>query len=271
MSVPTETTIIGLGLIGGSLARDLAGLGVRITAHDTSEGVVDQAIAAGVVAAPLGPAEPIHGLVVIGTPVDHALDVLRDLADRLADDAVVTDVGSTKREIERVAQEIGLGERFVGSHPMAGDHRSGWRATRTDLFRGATVYLSRSPEDPAARTVAAMWEAVGSQVVPVDSEEHDRRLAWTSHLPQALSTALANVLTARGLLPADIGPGGRDMIRLAASSPEMWTPISLSNREHLAVALREVEDCLAEFRTALESGDQGAVLDFFERGRDGLV
>lgn len=268
-----RVALIGLGLIGGSLARDLAARGARVLGHDSDPETLEAALHDGAIAEALGPGlEGIEeaDVVVLAVPVAAAPPLLEALRPRLDRARLVTDVGSTKRTIGLAAVRLGLGDRFVGAHPLAGDHRSGWAAGRPGLFRDARVFLCPTPAtSAAARTLAStLWTTVGGRPEFVDADEHDRRLAWTSHLPQVTATALGAALAARGIDRAELGPGGRDTTRLAASAPGLWTDIALDNAASLAPAIAALEARLAELRGALEHGDAETVRRFFASGRE---
>ncbi|HYW06792.1 MAG TPA: prephenate dehydrogenase/arogenate dehydrogenase family protein [Longimicrobium sp.] len=272
MSAFRTAAVVGLGLIGGSVARALAAGGARVLGWDRDPAAVRDAMAEGVVHGAL--AEGSDGiesaeLVVIAVPVDAAGELLARLAPRLGGALLVTDVGSTKASVVRAAEAAGIGDRFVGSHPLAGDHRSGWGASREELFRGARVFLSptTTATDAALRHAEALWRELGAATELIDAGEHDRRLAATSHLPQLVATALAAVLAGRGAGREELGPGGRDMTRLAGSSPEMWTAIASDNAEPLAAAVAELEHRLREIRAALDANDRPAVRRFLEDGK----
>jgi len=267
-----SVAVVGLGLMGGSLARDLAAAGVRVLGADLDPDTLRQARSAGVVTGTLDDDASTLAVdaVVLAVPVRRAPELLRRLAPRLAGATLVTDLGSTKRSIVEEAEAGGLGPRFVGSHPIAGDHRSGWAASRTGLYRDASVVLSPAPSttpEAVARAID-LWTAVGATTEVLDAAEHDRRLAWSSHLPQTVATALAAALADAGVRPADLGPGGRDATRLAGSSPTMWTDIALDNAEAVGAALGRLEMHLAGLRRALNHGDEEKVRAFFERGSD---
>ncbi len=267
-----SVAVVGLGLMGGSLARDLAAAGVRVLGADLDPDTLRAARRAGVVTGTLDDdATPLAvDAVVLAVPVRRAPGVLHSLAPRLAGATLVTDLGSTKRSIVEEAEAGGLGPRFVGSHPIAGDHRSGWAASRTGLYRDAKVLLSPAPSSTPETVARAidLWTAVGATTEVLDAAEHDRRLAWSSHLPQAAATALAAALADAGVRPDDLGPGGRGATRLAGSSPTMWTDIALDNAEALAHALGGLEMHLAGLRRALNHGDEEKVRAFFERGSE---
>lgn len=272
MKVPDTVAILGLGLIGGSIARDLSSLGVRTLGFDRDFSVLREANAQGVVAEPLE--NSLAGLekatlVVIATPVDAAIHLLRTTVSRLADSAVITDVGSVKRPIETEAVALGIGGRFVGSHPLAGDHRSGWFASRKGLFSGEPVFVCATTESEAAaiEAVESFWSVLGGRTERMDASVHDGRMAWISHLPQVAASALALAIGSAGLGKGDLGPGGRDTLRLAASSPDLWTAITTANADNLSDSVGRLEVTLREFRSALESGDFARLTDLFERAR----
>ena len=272
MSAPvTRVAIVGLGLIGGSIAKDLAARGVEVEAYDSNQASLDDALKSGVVSCQLD--ETLSGLradlVVIATPVDIAIDVLRVLADTNRDGALITDVGSTKSRIITEAEALGLASRFVGSHPMAGDHRSGWSAARRGLFAGARVYLC-APPAASAELVAradAFWRALDAHPMAIDAAAHDRTLAWTSHLPHVVSAALALALGRAGVGRDELGPGGRDITRLAGSSPEMWSAIAAENASAIDAALAAAELEVASFRRLLSRADAGELHSKFAAAR----
>jgi len=261
MTTFDSVAIIGLGLIGGSLARDLAALGVRVMAYDPDATRVAAAIRTNVVAGALP--ESLEGIgdvdvIVLATPVDEAIDILRRVAPRATRAKLITDVGSTKARIVETAHAVGIGDRFVGAHPMAGDHRSGWEASRMGLFVDAPVYLctNRDVSAEALRLAHAFWRRLGSHPEEMAADQHDLKLAWTSHLPHMVSASLALALARAGVDRGYLGPGGRDVTRLAGSSPEMWTAIALDNAAALEAAMQETEKEIASLRAAIKRADR---------------
>jgi prephenate dehydrogenase len=255
--------IVGLGLIGGSLARDLAAEGVGVLAHDCDLGAMEEAMRAGVVSAALP--DDLAGVeaadaLVIALPVDAVAAWLERHAPRISRIPLVMDTGSTKAGIVTAAEGVGIGARFVGAHPLAGDHRSGWEASRAGLFADAPVYLCPTAETgpDALGRARGLWERVGARIVEMDAGEHDRRLAWTSHLPQAVATVLARVLAEAGISPGELGPGGAGMVRLAESSPEMWSGIFEENAAEVGAALTRMEVALGALRDSVVRGDRAA-------------
>jgi prephenate dehydrogenase len=265
--------VVGLGLVGGSLARDLAARGVRVLGHDRDAASVAGALRDGALHAALGPAlEGVEEaeLVVAAVPVTAAAAVLRELAPRLRSARLVTDVGSTKASVCAAAEALGIGGVFVGSHPLAGSHLSGWDASRPGLFAGRRVFLAPTPSTggPALALARGLWSSLGALPEAVDAAAHDLLLARTSHLPHLASVTLARALAAAGVPRAELGPGGRDVTRLAGSSPEMWTAIALDNAAPLAGAVESLRAGLDELHAALLRGDADALHRFFAGARD---
>jgi len=263
--------IIGLGLIGGSIARDLSALGVRVLAYDRDSATIDLARAEGIVDEPLDAS--LAGLqsaeiVVVAVPVSSLRTVLAALP-ALQRARLITDVGSTKRSALQAAESLGIGERFVGSHPMTGDHRSGWRASRAGLFDSARVYLCRSQHTRGDALVLAqeLWQVLGARPEEISADAHDRLLAYASHLPQAVATALALALDGAGVSRAALGPGGRDATRLAGGSVDMWTAIARDNADALLPAIGALETQLQRLREAFSGGDETAIRDLFGGAR----
>jgi prephenate dehydrogenase len=272
MSSCTSAAVIGLGLIGGSLSRDLAAMGVRVRAYDADAGHLETALREGVVHAALD--ETLAGVagadvIVIAVPVDAAIEILAGIEPYTSDTKLITDVGSTKARIVATARAKSFGDRFVGSHPMAGGHRSGWEASRAGLFEGAPVYLCpTSNASEEARTLAnEFWRAIGGRPVCMDADRHDHQLAWTSHLPHIVSTALALTLAQSGVRRTDLGPGGRDITRLAGSSADVWTAIAHDNAPAIDDALAAAEKEIAAFRRALAGADAASLHERFTAAR----
>lgn len=255
-----SAAIVGLGLIGGSVARDLSERGVCVRAYDADPRHLQAALRDGFVADAMDAS--LSGvcdadIVIVAVPVDAATDVLRRIAPFASNARLITDVGSTKSRIVALASELGLGARFVGSHPLAGDHRSGWDASRTGLFTNARVYICPPPDapNPLVELAAGFWRKLGATSTVLSAGDHDRHLAWTSHLPHMVSTALALALARTGVERNDLGPGGRDVTRLAGGSPDVWTAIARDNADALDAALATAERELAEIRGALRRAD----------------
>lgn len=272
MNPPRTVAVIGLGTIGGSVARGLALRGCEVLAHDANASFLDAAIDEGVISRRLSPdLSDVNraDAVVIAVGVDSTLEVLAQLGAHPQDFSLVTDVGSTKRTIVAGAERSSLARCFVGSHPFAGDQRSGWPASRSDLFEGETVYIcpTRASTDEALASAEALWRLLGAEPVRIDATSHDKLLAWTSHLPHMMSTALALALGKAGIEWESLGRGGRDVVRLAAGSPDIWTAIGLDNAAEIELALEGLEHQLSHLRELLRSNDRVAVRALLARAQ----
>ncbi len=262
-------TVVGLGLMGGSLARALAGAG-RVAAWSPEATERTAARASGVVHAPesLGAALEDAESVVLATP----LGAMRELLSRVAEAAPrawVTDVGSLQGPPLAWAREVGLEDRYATSHPMAGGEVSGFVASRADLYRDATVWISSGTRcDPGVRTaVRGLWEALTARPRDIDAGIHDRRMASVSHLPQVVATHLAAVLAERGVASTELGPGGRDTTRLAGSDPRMWQDILGLAGPGASDDLRALARRLEEEADRLAEGDASAFAKVLDRTR----
>ena len=260
--------IVGLGLIGGSLARALAALNrpPRVVATSQRASNLELAERAGAIeAGSTDPEAVLAGadLVVYATPLDVTLRLLADHRGRWPAGAVVTDVASLKGPVEEAMRALGESARYTGSHPMAGGEGSGFRHSAADLLAGATVWLTGTGTGAAG--VEALWRAVGAHPRWTTADEHDRLMSWCSHLPQLASNALARVLEESGHAPCDLGTGGTDMVRLAGSSPEMWLP--LLARSEAGDALRNLARIAREFAEALDRRDLKAIEDWMRSTR----
>ena len=207
-------------------------------------------------------------LVVVCTPVASvAEDVCRALQ---ASEAIVTDVGSTKaticHEIEAEA-EADDASRFVGSHPLAGDHRTGPENARADLFEGKTVVMTLTASTVKETTagIQEFWESLGAQVVQMTPAEHDQALASTSHLPHLVASVLAAV-TPEPWLPL-AATGWSDTTRVAAGDPELWTQIFAQNLPELLSTLDRLIDEFGQMRALLANEDWQQTQDYLARAK----
>jgi prephenate dehydrogenase len=273
---PSSLAVIGLGAIGGSLAWQarLAGIG-RVVGYSPSRGEGVAALRASAVSEVAdSPARAVRGaeLVVLAVPLGPTLDLIGRLGPSLEPGATLTDVCSVKAPVMARAAECGLGDRFAGGHPLAGTHDSGFAAARPDRLRGCVVYVCETASADGARVarmVMRFWEDVlGAQPILIAAEAHDRQLAWTSHLPQAVAYALAKALADRQLGGVSYGTGARDTTRLAASTADMWLDILLQNRDPLVEALSSVESRVGDLRRLIETGDRQGLEHYLETARE---
>jgi prephenate dehydrogenase len=271
--------LIGVGLIGGSFARDLRthGLVKEIVGYGRSLGNLQLAVELGVIdRACVSVADAVTGadLVMVAVPVGTIPSVLRDIAPVLSADTVVTDVGSVKQSVIDTARTA-LGAhfaRFVPGHPVAGTENSGVGASLNGLFESRRVILTPVAEtDPAALAlIEELWRTVGATVVSMDAIQHDRILAASSHLPHMVAFALMDTLVRmdqhRDIFDYSAG-GLRDTTRIAGSDAVMWRDIALGNRDALLSVLRQYRDDAGELIAAIERGDGAWLLDTFNRAR----
>jgi len=271
---PSTLGVIGLGAIGGSVARRAKQAGIATVlgwSPDAAER--DAARAQGALDEAPDRAVDIArrvDLLVLAAPPAANLQILEDLHADLPPGALVTDVGSVKRAIVARAEALGLGARFAGSHPLAGTHEQGFHASRADLLRAAVVYVTPSRGgERVAREIADWWEGVhGAQPVMMTAEAHDALVAVTSHLPQILASLLGGYLAVHLPEGASLGPGAKGTTRLAASDPALWTEILLMNRDKVLPALRRLEEPLGELERALETGDATALRGWLGRAAE---
>jgi len=274
-----KTVIVGVGLIGGSLARVLREKRLSSSVVGVGRGAENlrQALELGVVdavASDLASAIRDADLVVLATPVGGLPDLLAAVADGIRPDAVVTDVGSVKKPVVRAAEaRLPRPLRFVGGHPVAGTEHSGAAASFSTLFvRRRCILTPAEGTDPEAlASVKALWEAAGSEVVLMDVDTHDRIMGFVSHLPHVIAYALVHTVGraepgGETLLPFTAG-GFRDFTRIASSHPEMWRDICLGNRDAILEALDAFESAFREFREMIAAGKGEALERRFQESR----
>ncbi|HEV8488074.1 MAG TPA: prephenate dehydrogenase/arogenate dehydrogenase family protein [Blastocatellia bacterium] len=269
--------IVGVGLIGGSfaLAARRAGLADRITGWG-GKNSLSKALANGVIDGIEDCFDRVEvsnaDLVYLSAPIGGILGFLRERGALIKPGAIVTDAGSTKREICRAAQvSLPPTVHFVGGHPMAGSHRTGIEFARADLFEEAPYAVVNSGgEDRATSTIADVVQAIGARLVMTTAEHHDRIVARLSHVPQLLATALA-VATADSIDEESsrlAGPGFKDMTRLASSPWSIWWDICQTNADEITEALAEVIRELEATREAVTSGDSAALFEAFQKANE---
>jgi prephenate dehydrogenase len=256
--------IVGVGLLGGSvakaaragrLARHIIGVGrdperLRPAVDD---GTLDLAVTdldAGVREA---------DVIMLAAPVLAIEGLLERVWRAAADGALITDVGSTKRNIVRAAERLAVTRplAFVGSHPLAGSEQAGYRVARVDLFHGATVVVTPTERTDLAalKKTSELWEALGARVTSLDPETHDRTVAAISHLPHLIACALVDgaVRVEPGALEL-AARGFRDTTRIAGGDPDMWTEIFLANRDALTAGIEAFRQALGDLQRVIDGG-----------------
>jgi len=275
-----QITIIGTGLIGGSLGLSLrkkkfAG---RIIGCDR-EGTLEKAKARGAIdEGTANPGDAVRGsqLIVLATPVLAICDLIERLGPTLPARALLTDVGSTKVAVVERAQKVfgkNAAKRFLAGHPMAGKEMSGVDYADADLFQKAVWFLTPLPgqnlQEGLFAEYAGWIDATGARIAMLSPDEHDRLCAWISHVPQMLSTALAAALVEEFGAEAPVLPAGgralQEMTRISASPYSMWRDVGITNKKNLEDALWKVEQRLAHIRENLATRELAAE---FERAHE---
>jgi prephenate dehydrogenase len=274
-----RVTIIGVGLIGGSLGLALRekGLVRRVVGVGRRAASIDRALEMGAIDE--GTLDPIKGvkdadLVILGTAIRLIVEMGEKVAAHLAPGCIVTDVGSTKSEVvRRLTELLPADVHFVGAHPIAGSEKRGIDAARPALFEKCVCVLTptQNTDPQAMRRVADLWSAVGARVCTLSCEEHDRVLARTSHLPHLAAAALVGLL--QGPDRGFVGTGLRDTTRVASGDVDIWCDIFLTNREAVLEALSGFTEQMSQLRRAVEIADRDKIallLDAAKRRRDDL-
>jgi prephenate dehydrogenase len=271
--------IIGVGLIGGSLARalrnanavtEIVGCG-RDASHlqkAQSLGVIDRYVT--------DPAEAVAGadMVVLAVPLGAMQGVMEQIAPALTSSCIVTDVGSAKGSVVNAAKQVfkNIPSTLIPGHPIAGTEKSGVEASFAELFQNRRVILTptETSDAEAVQKVRAMWEMCGAEVVEMGVAHHDEILAATSHLPHMLAYALVDTLArmddSREIF--DFAAGGfRDFTRIASSDPDMWHDICLANHDALVKVLEAFSDDLRLLADAVRRSDSAFLKDTFTRAK----
>lgn len=271
--------VIGVGLIGGSLARALraAHAVTEIVGCGRSADELAKAKRLGVIdIAETNCAKAVQGadVVVVAVPVGAMENIFSQLAAHLSPTTILTDVGSTKGNIVAAAQRVfgTLPPAFVPGHPIAGTEKNGVEASFAELYRGRKVILTptSATQADALQCVRWMWEQTGAQVLEMEVRHHDEVLAATSHLPHMLAYTLVHTLanmSERDEIFKYAAGGFRDFTRIASSDPDMWRDIALANRDALLSAIRRFNGELAAVEQAVERSDGDALLRVFEEAK----
>ena len=252
--------VVGLGLIGSSVALALAETGWRVSGTDLDDAVVATALEAGVIDGTAVTEE--HSLIVVATPAGTVAATVTALLANSTNEALIdTDVAGVKSAIVAAVHD----PRFLAGHPMAGSELRGLAGARADLFRGCTWVLTPTAATKPATytTLHGVLRELGANVVAVDPDDHDRLVAVASHVPHLLAGALMNEATRvaeQDAVLLQLAAGGfRDMTRVAAGDPAIWPDVLFENREAVSQSLQALEDRLAALREALNTDDHDAL------------
>ncbi len=269
---------IGLGLIGGSIAR-----GIRrrkpdatIMAYMRTRSRLEQAKADGVVDVILdgvGEGFRLCDMIFLCAPVEYNAAYLARLRPFLKPGAIVTDVGSTKTDIHEQVAALGMEDVFIGGHPMAGSEKTGYENSTDHLLENAYYIITPTARslDADVQRLVAVAETIGSIPIILDYRRHDQITAAISHLPHIVASCLVNLVKDSdgedGMMKRLAAGGFKDITRIASSSPEMWEQICATNRGNLAAILRQYIGSLTAVAEELEQSDHKALYDLFDTSR----
>jgi len=266
--------IVGLGLIGGSIAKTLSTSSTyQILALDSNKNSINNALDNQSIHGSLSSLDDLRAdeyedsLVIIATPPAVTADVLRSLNFLFNSSITITDTTSTKSFLNNILQEFNFPNNVIFSHPVAGSHLSGESNSTPDLFNGKSTILSHhnSVLPLHIDRVANLWSALGSKITVLDLGLHDRIFAYSSHLPHVVAYALLNTLKKvdEDDLSVFSGGGLGEFLRLVSSSPEMWTDIFLTNQKNISTAIDELIRNLVTFKDKIEGNPESlrALLD----------
>ncbi|MCC8061132.1 MAG: prephenate dehydrogenase [Clostridiales bacterium] len=275
-----DTTIgfIGLGLIGGSIARGIkrAHPGTQIMAYMRTRSKLEQAHEDGTIDLILdGISEPLSecDIIFLCTPVEYNAQYLSAVRPFLKEGALITDVGSTKTNIHEVVTKLGFEDVFVGGHPMAGSEKTGYENSTDHLLEKAYYIITptaQSRQEDIDR-MTAIATTIGSIPIVLDYREHDRIVAAISHLPHIVASSLVNLVrdtdNPMGMMRRLAAGGFKDITRIASSSPEMWEQICMTNSANIADVLRGYIASLQQVLSDLECGNDAALYQLFGTSR----
>lgn len=259
-----KVVIIGIGLIGGSFAKDLKRLypAIRILGQDNSPAHLEEAISLGIVDGPASNEDmETADIVLLCIPVDALVQELPGILDAVGDETLVIDAGSTKSQICRAVASHGKRRNFLACHPIAGTEFSGPSAALDGLYQGKTNIICEVEMTAFKLQEKAMdiFKALGMRIRYMNPEAHDKHIAYVSHLSHISSFMLGKTVLEKEKNERDIfdmaGSGFESTVRLAKSSPAMWTPIFRQNKEHVLEILEEYIKNLEGFRDKLREDD----------------
>ena len=278
-----KAAILGVGLIGASLAHAMRAAGIvkTIAGYDADADVLARAAALGIIdqtGADLAQAVKGADLVVIATPVGAVAELCTGLNNAVEDGALIVDVGSVKAAVAKAGATLSKRFFFVPCHPVAGTEQSGPEAGFATLFQGRWCIITPLDRDEAGYKAAvekatSLWRAVGAEVETMDAAHHDLALAITSHLPHLIAFTLVGAADdLENVAEAEIvkysAGGFRDFTRIAASDPVMWRDVFLNNKDAVLEVLGRFTEELALLQRAIRWGDAKTLEDVFSRGRE---
>lgn len=292
-----KVTIIGVGLIGGSLASvlrekgfadEIIGIGrteknlvkakrlglIDLYFKEPSKIPPSPPLARGGIGGIYSDAVKDSDLIILSTPVGTFLNIVKEISPHLKKGSIVTDVGSVKGNlVGKIEESLPEGVKFIGGHPIAGKEKSGIDAASGDIFKKTKCILTptKMTDKGALSIIKTMWEEAGCDVILLDPMLHDKVYAAVSHLPHVIAYALVNTVAKMdfsGTAPLSLAGGSfSDLTRIASSSPEMWRDICLYNRDNIIDAINSFESVLKIIKEYIEKGEEEGILKEFEAAR----
>jgi prephenate dehydrogenase len=273
-----KVTVIGLGLIGGSLVKALyERVGIRdITAVNRSQSSIDQALKDGFISRGFTDLNEYifdSDIIFVCTPVKPSLNFISELSGKIKPGCIVTDVCSTKTEIIDFVNKMDSPPLFIGGHPMAGTEKAGYKEGFSHLFENAYYILSKSSTttDESLETMISLLKEIGAIPIILDADEHDKITAAISHTPHIIAASLVNLVHNQdptGNIMQTLAAGGfKDITRIASSSPEIWENITLSNKTQIVEAISKYIKLLEKFTGYIKNNDSENILKFFDSAR----
>lgn len=269
---------IGLGLIGGSIAKGLKreNPDITIMAYMRTRSKLEQAQADGIVDVILeGIGEELRScdLIFLCTPVEYNAEYLTAIKPFLKPGGIITDVGSTKTDIHQEVIRLDMETCFIGGHPMAGSEKTGYENSTDHLLENAYYIITPTASSSNEDVERLVWiaEALGSIPLVLGYQEHDFVTAAISHLPHVIASSLVNLVkdsdNEQGLMKQLAAGGFKDITRIASASPEMWEQICMTNSQNLAIVLERYIDSLKQVLAEVQNNDQKALFDLFSTSK----
>ncbi len=276
-----QMTIVGVGLIGGSMARKARDESIvkKFVGFGRTKENLENAVSLGVIdryESDIFKAVQGSDLVVIATPVEKSINILSDLLPKLDSETIITDVGSVKGKIVDIFRgSENINAEFIGGHPIAGTESSGVEASFSSLFEDHVTILTPIERNSkcAIEKLKNFWVSLGARVEFLDPEKHDRILSDISHLPHVVAYALVNAILNGDSISYAAG-GFKDFTRIASSSPEMWSEICIQNRKAILDSINEFRIHLDSIYESIENADEESLQKIFlnsKNGRDSWV
>ncbi len=269
---------IGLGLIGGSIARAIRNTNAdaKIIAYDPDQTSLKEALHDHVLTQAADAIDETFAdcdVIFLCAPVAHNDENLPAVKKILSPAAILTDIGSVKTDIHQHIRAAGLQEFFIGGHPMAGSERTGYRNSRAKLLENAYYILAPEPEvsPQKAASFTAFIASLGAIPLILDCQKHDYATAAVSHVPHVVSASLVNLIKdsddPQGIMKMIAAGGFKDITRISSSSAVMWQQICLTNKENILSLLDDYIESLQKIRSAIADGDSDRIYQFFDNAR----